>query len=77
MEPEKESYLAEKGESNPLFKMSKLFGQVILLLGQPTNSCSYIRRFNVLMSFVGDKKKVHAQKQCYSILGCWEHVIWV
>ena len=24
------------------------------------NSCSYIRRFNVIMSFVGDKKRVES-----------------
>ena len=40
--------------------MSKLFDQVVLLLGQAMNSCSYIRRFNVLMSFVGDKKRVES-----------------
>ena len=62
MEAEKESYLAEEGETNPLFEMSKLFDQVM-------NSCSYIRRFNVLMSFLGDKKSgVYAQRQCYNIL---------
>ena len=60
MEAEKESYLAEEGEANPLFEMSKLFDQVVLLLGQAMNSCSYIRRFNVLMSFVGDKKRVES-----------------
>ena len=56
MEAEKESYLADEGETNPLFKMSKFFDQVVSLLGQAMNSCSYIRRFNVLMSFIGDKK---------------------
>ena len=54
----KKSYVADEGETNPLFEMSKLFDQVILLLGQAMNSCSYIRRFSVLMSFVGDKKRV-------------------
>ena len=58
MEAEKESYVADEGETNPLFEMSKLFDQVILLLGQAMNLCSYIRRFNVLMFFVGDKKRV-------------------
>ena len=58
MAAEEESYLAEEGETNPLFEMSKLFDQVFLLLGQAMNSCSYFRRFNVLMSFVGDKKRV-------------------
>ena len=60
MEAEKESYLAEEGEANPLFEMSKLFDQVVLLLGQAMNSCSYIRHFNVLMSFVVDKKRVES-----------------
>ena len=63
MEAEKESYLAEEGEANPLFEMSKLFDQVVLLLGQAMNSCSYIRRFNVLMSFLGDKKRVESMLQ--------------
>ena len=58
MDAEKESYLADEGETNPQFELSKLFDQVILLLGQAMNSCSYIRRFNVLMFFVGDKKRV-------------------
>ena len=60
MEAEKESYLAEEGETNPLFEMSKHFDQIILFLGQAMNSCSYIRHFNVLMSFVGDKKRVES-----------------
>ena len=58
MEVERQSYLADEGETNLLFEMSKLFDQVILLLRQTMNSYSYIRRFNVLMSFVGDKKIV-------------------
>ena len=72
-------WTAEEGETNPLFKMSKFFDQVILLLGKAMNSCSYIRRFNLLMSFVGDKKRVESmlKRQCYSILGSWEVVIWV
>ena len=32
--------------------------QLILLLGQVVNKCAYIRRFNTLMSFISDKKKV-------------------
>ena len=52
----KESYLPEEGETNPLLEMSKLFDQVVLLLGHAMNSCFYIRRFNILMSFVRDKK---------------------
>ena len=58
MEPEKESHLGDEGDTNPLFEMSKLFDQVILLLGQAMNSCFYVRRFNVLLSFVGDKERV-------------------
>ena len=42
MEAEKESYLADEGKTNPLFKMPKLFDQVVMLLGQVVNSCSYI-----------------------------------
>lgn len=40
--------------------MSQLFDQTILLLGQAYNSCSYLRMFNVLMSFIPDKKKVES-----------------
>ena len=40
MEAEKESYVADEKETNLLFEMSKLFRQVILLLGQAMNSCS-------------------------------------
>ena len=58
MEAEKESHLGDEGDTNPLFEMSKLFDQVILLLGQAMNSCFYVRRFNVLLSFVGDKERV-------------------
>ena len=58
MEVERESYLADEGETNFLFEMSKLFDQVILLLRQTMNSFSYIRRFNILMSYVGDNKIV-------------------
>ena len=57
METEKESYVADEGETNPLFEMSKLFDQVFLLLRQDMNSCSYI---NVLISFHGDKKRVES-----------------
>ena len=32
--------------------------QVVLLLGQAVNTCVYIRRFNILMSFISDKEKV-------------------
>ena len=60
MEAEKISYVADEGDTNPLFEISKLFDQVILLLGQAMNSCSYIRPFNVLLSFVGDKKRAES-----------------
>ena len=40
--------------------MSKLFYHVILLFGQAMNSRSYIRRFNIPTSFVGDKKRVES-----------------
>ena len=32
--------------------------QVILLLDQAVNTCTYIKRINALMSFMSDKKKV-------------------
>ena len=71
MEAEKESYIADEGETNPLFEMSKLFDQVILLLGQAMNSCSYIMCFNFLY-WRQEKSSVYAERQCYSILGCRE-----
>ena len=41
--------------------MSNLFDQIILLLGQAMNSCSYIRRFDVLMScWRQEKSRVYA-----------------
>ena len=49
-----------EGETKPLFEMSKLFDQVIFLLKQATISCSYIRRFNSLTSFVWGKKRVES-----------------
>ena len=42
VEDEKESYVADEGESNPLFEMLKLSDQVILLLGQAMNLCSLL-----------------------------------
>ena len=60
IEPEKESLVADEWETNPLFEILKLFYKVILLLGQAMDSCSYIKRFNVLMAFVGDKKRVES-----------------
>ena len=38
--------------------MYYLMDQVFLLLGQVINSFAYIRRFNILMSFMSDKKKI-------------------
>ena len=60
MEAQKESSVADEVETNLLFEMSKLLDQVISLLGQAMNSCSYNRCFNVLMSFIGDKKRVES-----------------
>ena len=39
VEAEKESYVADEGETNALLEMPKLFDQVILLLRQAMNSC--------------------------------------
>ena len=77
VETEKESCVADEGKTNHLLEMSNIFDQVILLLKQAMNSCSYSRRFNVLMLFFEDKKKsgVHAKRQCYSILRSREFVI--
>ena len=50
MEAEKESYVADEGEINPLFEMSKLFDQIILLLRQAMNSCSLSLTLGVSMS---------------------------
>ena len=58
MEAERNVSIADGEENNMLMEISNLFDQVILLLGQAMNSCAYIRRFNILMAFLGDKKKV-------------------
>ena len=41
-----------------LITISYLTNQVILLLRQMINTCAYIRRLNILMSFMCVKKKV-------------------
>ena len=56
MKAEKESCLSNERKNNPFIRYFKALYQVILLFGQAMNSCLYIIRFNVLMSFVGDKK---------------------
>lgn len=50
------------GDVHPLTLISHSLNKVILLSGQPMNTCSYITRFNILMSFViaNDKKKVES-----------------
>lgn len=48
-EAEKEASGSEKESS--LAEILSLFDQVILILGQAMNRCSYIRRFNILMAF--------------------------
>ena len=61
MEGEKEA-MEESGESldsqHPLTELSHLLDQVLILLGQSVNSCTYTRRFNILMAFINDKKRV-------------------
>ena len=63
-EAEKESYVADERETTrhptTLLKISYLFDHVVLLLGQAMKSCLCIRHFNVLMSFVGDKKRAES-----------------
>ena len=82
MKAEKESYIADEGKNNHRLRLSKFFDQVILLLEQAMNSRSYIRRFNVLMSFVGDKKRTESMLKdnttAFSEAGnmCREYVIW-
>ena len=44
-------------DAHPLMLISRSLDQAALLLGQSMNTCSYIRRFNILMYFVNDKKK--------------------
>lgn len=62
MEVEKNALLASTEtddiQSTNIGPMSELFDQTVLLFGQAYNSCSYLRRFNVLMSFMPDKKRV-------------------
>ena len=45
-------------EENPLITISYLMDQVVLFLGQAVHPHADIRRFNILMSFISDKKKV-------------------
>ena len=45
-------------EENLLITISYLMDQVVLFLGQAVNTRAHIRRFNILMSFISDKKKV-------------------
>lgn len=56
----KESYLADKAETNTLLEMSNIFYQFILFFGQAINFCSYIRHFNVLTFFLGKRKKAES-----------------
>ena len=40
--------------------------QVILLLGQAVKTCAYLRRFNTLMSFMSDKKRVETMLEYHA-----------
>ena len=55
MDAAKESYVADEGGNN-LFEISKLFDQVILLLGQAIKLCSCIRRLMSWCSLLGTRK---------------------
>ena len=59
METEKESDVADQGESNSLLERPKLFDQLIYFLDR-LFYVSCIRSFNVFMSFVGDQKIVES-----------------
>ena len=52
-------------EEHPLAgsELSQLLDQVLILLGESVNTCSYVRGFNILMISVNDKKKVKMIKQ--------------
>ena len=43
---------------HPLDEISQILDQVLIFLGQSVNTCTYFCRFNILMAFVNDKKKV-------------------
>ena len=63
LEAEKEALLNENSEinteeENSLIAISCLMDHVILLLDQAVNICTYIRRINILMSFMSNNKKV-------------------
>ena len=45
-------------EENPLITISYLMDQVSLKLVQAVDACTYLRRFNTLISFMRDKEKV-------------------
>ena len=57
MEAEKEYYVADEGGNNPLFEISKLFDQVILLFWQAMNLYAYIRRLMAWCSLLETKKE--------------------
>ena len=59
MEAEKEVPMGSEDESN-LEEILSFFDHIILLLGQAMNTCSYFRRFNILMALLGDKKRTEA-----------------
>ena len=60
MKAEKEVFGGGSEDESSLADILSLFDQVILLLDQAMNTCSYICRFNILMAFLGDKKETEA-----------------
>ena len=78
MDAAKESYVADEGGNNVLFEISKLFDQVILLLGQAVKLCSALGvKCPDILCWGQEKCRVKAEKQCKSIFGGREHVVWV
>ena len=45
-------------EEYPSAEITRLLDQGLILLEQSVNICTYIRRLNIIMALVNDKKKV-------------------
>ena len=61
LEMEKESMVVSGenlNEEHPSAEISRLLDQGLILLEQSVNNCTYIRRFNIIMALLNDKKKV-------------------
>ena len=54
-------------EEYPLNEISQLVDQVLVLLGQSMSTCTYVRRFIILMVCVNGKKSRNDDQEEFSI----------